>query len=260
MQSLPLSLRLNSLNLVSRPFLGTLLLLPMPARAAEAVGVAGFNVKQALLWLCITLGLGAFVGLLYWAYRARRQGQSVSKKDLLWAVLPFVLLVALATPALQTLFQQQALAEGTISIRVTGAQWRWRFQYPEASVDYHSDGATQHAALSAWTLQKLAQPSQISPHVALKVPVGVPLQLLFTSEDVLHGWWVEGLGMRTDVIPGFVSELRITIEKPGYYLGSPAGSCVEDNVDMPYALEAVPEPEYRRWLEQYHQRAENAES
>jgi len=170
-----------------------------------------------------------------------------------WALIPFAILlfidfVLMGIPAVQAIINMEdTKTKADLVLKVTGMQWKWQYEYPEAGIKFISTLATPR--------DQIANAETKGEHYLLEVdkpvvlPVGKKVRVLLTSIDVIHTWWVPQFGVKRDAIPGFLRETWVLIEKPGIYRGQCAELCGKDHGFMPVVVHAVPEPEYLAWLE-----------
>jgi len=170
-----------------------------------------------------------------------------------WALLPFGILlfidfVLMGIPAVHAIVEMEDTKnKADMVLKVTGMQWKWQYEYPDAGVKFVSTLATPR--------EQIANAAAKGDHYLLEVdnpvvlPVGKKVRVLLTSTDVIHTWWVPQFGVKRDAIPGFLRETWVQIEKPGIYRGQCAELCGKDHGFMPVVVEAVPEPEYLAWLD-----------
>ena len=171
-----------------------------------------------------------------------------------WALIPFAILlfidfVLMGIPAVQAIISMEdTKTRADMVLKVTGMQWKWQYEYPEAGIKFISTMSTPRA--------QIANAEEKGEHYLLEVdkpvvlPVGKKVRILLTSTDVIHTWWVPQFGVKRDAIPGFLRETWVLIEKPGIYRGQCAELCGKDHGFMPVVVHAVPEPEYLAWVEQ----------
>jgi len=151
-------------------------------------------------------------------------------------------------PAVQAIINMEdTKTKADMVLKVTGMQWKWQYEYPEAGVKFISTLATPR--------EQIANAEQKGEHYLLEVdqpvvlPVGKKVRILLTSTDVIHTWWVPQFGVKRDAIPGFLRETWVLIEKPGIYRGQCAELCGKDHGFMPVVVHALPEAEYLAWLD-----------
>ncbi len=233
-----------------------------PAQAAWTTnmgpGVTGvsqavYDLHMTIFWICVAIGIVVFaaIGWSVFAYRRSRRQQASSfhentTVEILWTLVPFLILVAMAIPATRTLIDMYDASESQVDIQVTGYQWKWHYRYLGQDVEFFSNLATpvdqihNRDAKSEHYLLEVDQP--------LVLPVGQKIRFLVTGADVIHSWWVPAFAVKRDAIPGFIHEAWTRIERPGTYRGQCTELCGKDHGFMPIVVEARPQAEYQAWL------------
>lgn len=180
----------------------------------------------------------------------------------LWVLIPFAILlfidfVLMGIPAVQAIINMEdTKTRADMVLKVTGMQWKWQYEYPEAGVKFISTLATPR--------DQIANAEAKGEHYLLEVdkpvvlPVGKKVRILLTSTDVIHTWWVPQFGVKRDAVPGFLRETWVKIDTLGIYRGQCAELCGKEHGFMPVVVHAVPEPEYLAWLEQQKAEAKAA--
>jgi len=169
----------------------------------------------------------------------------------IWTIIPVLILVFMAIPAARTLVAIEDSSGSELTVKVTGYQWKWQYEYVEHGVSFFSTLARRHDA--ARQLDSGVNPRTIDNYLLevdnpLVVPQGVKIRVLVTAADVIHAWWVPDFGMKKDAIPGFINELWFTADKAGTYRGQCAELCGRDHGFMPVVVEVVPRAEFDAWL------------
>ncbi len=216
-----------------------------------------YDLHMLILWICVIIAIivfGAmFISIVLHrksAGHAPAQFHHSTFAEILWTVVPFIILVGLAIPATRTLIDMEDTSESELTLKVTGYQWLWKYEYVEDGVTFYSSLAlSSRAAIygDPWKVENYLL--EVDHPVVL--PVGKKVRILLTSDDVIHAWWVPALGMKKDAIPGFVNEIWALIEEPGTYRGQCAELCGKDHGFMPIVVEAKSEDEYKQWLAAY---------
>jgi len=157
----------------------------------------------------------------------------------------------MAIPAARTLVAIEDSSGSELTVKVTGYQWKWQYEYVDQGVSFFSTLARKHD--SARQLHSGVDPRTIDNYLLevdnpLVVPQGVKVRVLITAADVIHAWWVPDFGMKKDAIPGFINELWFTADKPGTYRGQCAELCGRDHGFMPVVVEVRPRAEFDTWL------------
>jgi cytochrome c oxidase subunit 2 len=176
-----------------------------------------------------------------------------TKAEIVWTVIPVVILVLMAVPAARTLIAIEDTRNTELTIKVTGYQWKWQYEYIDDDIGFFS--TLDRASDEARQLQSGIDPTQVPNYLLnvdnpLVVPEDTKVRLLLTAQDVIHAWWVPAFGMKKDAIPGFVNELWFKVDKgkAGIYRGQCAELCGRDHGFMPIVVKVLPKDEYAAWL------------
>ena len=219
-----------------------------------------FDLHMTIFWICVVIGVVVF-GAMFWSMLIHRRstGQKAAHfhesttVEILWTVVPLLILVVMAIPATKTLIEIYDTSESELDIQVTGYQWKWHYKYLGQDVEFFSNMSTpaaqidNQAAKGEHYLLEVDQP--------LVVPVGTKVRFLVTAADVIHSWWVPALAVKKDAIPGFVNESWTRIEEPGIFRGQCTELCGKDHGFMPVVVEAKSKEDFAKWLAERKQAA-----
>ncbi|MEK6806556.1 MAG: cytochrome c oxidase subunit II [Pseudomonadota bacterium] len=218
--------------------------------------VHGLN--TLIFWVCVGIGVAVF-GVMFYSVFAHRKSRHPKPADfhesitveIAWTIVPFIILIAMAIPAARVLIRMDDTRAADISIKVTGYQWKWEYEYLDQGVKYFSTLSAQ--SNEARQLHSGIDVTKVPNYLvdvdnALVLPVGKKVRFLITANDVIHAWWVPDLSVKKDAIPGYINETWATIEVPGTYRGVCAELCGRDHGFMPIVVQALPESEYNAWL------------
>ena len=218
-----------------------------------------YSAHMQVLWICVIIGILVFGAMAVAMFRFRHSRGAVPDKDfthstkleIVWTVIPVVLLVLMAFPATSKLIALYDVRNAEMTVKVTGYQWMWKYDYLGENVSLTS----RLDRKSDQIRQSGKQPTQadhehylLDVDNALVLPVDTKIRFVITADDVIHAWWVPALGFKQDAIPGIVNEAWTDIKKPGIYRGQCAELCGKDHGFMPIVVRAVPKAEYRQWL------------
>ena len=172
-----------------------------------------YDLHMLMLWICVIIGIIVFGAMFVSILLHRRaaghkpaQFHHSTLAEIAWTIIPFVILVAFAVPATKTLIDMEDTSGADLTIKVTGFQWLWKYEYVEDGVSFYSSLApSSRAAIyrDPWAVENYL----LEVDKAVVVPVGKKVRFLLTADDVIHAWWVPALGMKKDAIPGFINEL-----------------------------------------------------
>jgi len=220
-----------------------------------------YSLHMTIFWWCVAIGVFVF-GWMIWSLVAFRRSQGAkpdttlthsTKAEIIWTVIPVLILVAMAIPAARTLIAIEDTRNTELSIKVTGYQWQWHYDYLGEEVkffsrlDRKSDEARQ---LNSGTDPNTVENYLLDVDNPLVVPEDTKVRLLLTAQDVIHAWWVPQFGMKKDAIPGNVNELWFKVDagKTGLYRGQCAELCGRDHGFMPIVVKVVTKEEFAAWL------------
>jgi cytochrome c oxidase subunit 2 len=212
-----------------------------------------YDLHMACFYVCCGIGVIVFGVLIYSLIKFRKSkgAQAVHFHEhlgieILWTTIPFLILVALAVPATIVLQHIHNTDKSALTIKITGYQWKWKYEYLDQGVRFFSNLSTpldqinNKAPKDEWFLLEVDKP--------MVVPVNTKVKLLITSDDVIHAWWVPELGVKQDAIPGFINENWIYISKPGMYRGQCGELCGINHAFMPIVVQAVSQEEFNQWV------------
>lgn len=212
-----------------------------------------YGIHMWVFWICVAIGVGVFLAILWsvFAYRHSKGAKPAhfhenTTVELIWTIIPFLILVMMAIPATGTLVDMYDSSDAEMEIKVTGYQWRWEYEYMDEDISFFSSPDTPSDAEK--NLIKKTEDYKYSVDNPLVLPVDTKIRFLITSNDVIHSWWVPEFGWKQDAIPGFINKNWTEIQEPGTYYGLCAELCGQGHSDMPIAVKAVPKDEYREWV------------
>ncbi len=168
------------------------------------------------------------------------------KLEMLWTVIPFLILVGMAIPSTATLIEMEDTTKSDMTIKITGYQWKWKYDYPEQDVGFFSNLTTTRDQIG--DKADKGKDYLLEVDNPMVVPVGKKIRFLVTANDVLHAWWVPALGVKKDAIPGFINEIWAKVDEPGIYRGQCAELCGKDHGYMPVVVNAVSQEDFDKWV------------
>lgn len=212
-----------------------------------------YDLHMVAIVICAIIGIVVF-GVMFYALIHHRKSKGHeparfhdnTRVEIVWTIIPFLILVGLAIPATKVLIRLENSTESDVTIKVVGHQWKWQYQYLDQGISYFSNLSTPYAQIEnkepkgEWYLLEVDKP--------VVVPINKKIRFLVTSNDVVHSWWVPELGVKRDAIPGFMHEAWARIEKPGVYRGQCAELCGINHGFMPIVVQAVNEEEFNQWV------------
>jgi len=175
--------------------------------------------------------------------------------EIAWTLIPVLVLVFIGSFSLPALFKQQTIPVADVTIKATGNQWFWSYEYPDEGIAFDSFMIGQgenrmspevEAALKAAGYSK--EQFLLATDTAVVIPVGKTIVVQVTAADVIHSWKVPAFGVMQDGVPGRLAQLWFTAEKEGIYFGQCSELCGKDHAYMPITVKVVSEAAYAQWL------------
>ena len=248
---------------------------PSPARAESGWGLLNmtqgvtdmsrkiYDLHMLIFYVCVVIAAVVF-GVMVWSIVAYRKSQGAvadttivhnTKVEIVWTAVPVIILIAMAVPAARTLVEIEDTTKTELTIKVTGFQWGWNYEYLDKGVAFFS--RLDRKSDAARELGSGVDPNTVDHYLLnvdnpLVVPVGTKVRLLVTGADVIHSWWVPAFGVKKDGIPGFVNEawFNIDADKTGLYRGQCAELCGRDHGFMPIVVDARSKEGFEAWLKE----------
>ncbi len=219
-----------------------------------------YELHMMILIICCVIGVVVF-GAMFWSIARHRKSLGVkpaqfshsTKAEVVWTIIPCLILIGMADPATTTLIFMSDSSNPDMTIKVTGYQWMWRYEYLDEKIGFTSklDERSNQIRQLGSGIDPTAEGFDtylLDVDNPLVVPTKTKIRFLITADDVLHAWWVPQLGWKRDAIPGFINEAWTIIETPGTYRGQCAELCGKDHGFMPIVVIAKDPADYQTWL------------
>ncbi len=226
--------------------------LNLPAPKSD-IAARIYDIHTLILLVCLVIFVVVFSAMFYALFKHRKSlGHQAhhfhehTTVEVIWTVIPLLILVGMAWPATRAVLDQKDTANPDLSIKVTGYQWKWEYDYLQDGVKFMS--------VSSTPADQIANKAAKGEHYLLEVdepmvvPVGKKVRILLTSHDVIHSWWVHELGVKQDAIPGFIRDTWFRANEIGTYRGQCAELCGRGHAFMPIVVEVKSEADYQAWL------------
>jgi len=215
-----------------------------------------YDQHTMVLWICLAIFIGVF-GVMFYSVVQHRKSKGYEAAnfhhsttvEIIWTAIPFLILVGMAFPATKTIIAMKDTANPDITVKATGYQWKWGYDYLTGEgegISFLSNLSTPKAQIE--NAAPKGENYLLEVDNRLVVPVGKKVRVLLTANDVIHAWWVPALGVKQDAIPGFIRDVWFTVEKPGTYRGQCAELCGKEHGFMPIVVEAVTPEKYAQWV------------
>lgn len=236
--------------------------LNMP-RGVSPVSEEIHHLHMLILWICVAIGIVVYGLMIYAIVRHRKAANhkpaafhESTTVEIIWTLIPFIILIAMAIPATRTLIALDDTSNADVTIKITGYRWYWHYDYIDEDINFFSYLSTPEDQIN--NIAPKGEHYLLEVDKPLVLPVGKKVRFLVTAKDVIHSWWVPDLGVKRDAIPGYINEIwtAINIDKPGTYRGQCAELCGTKHGFMPIVVEAKSEADYQAWLKE--QKAQKA--
>jgi cytochrome c oxidase subunit 2 len=232
---------------------------------ASALARTVYDLHTVITLICVVIFIGVFGAMFYSIYAHRKskgykaaQFHENIKVEIAWTVIPFIILVLMAFPATKTVLQMKDTSASDITIKVTGYQWKWGYDYLQDGFGFYSSLATPLAQIDGREPRGANYLLEVDNPMV--VPVGKKIRVLLTANDVIHSWWMPVFSVKQDAIPGFVRDSWFIADREGTFRGQCAELCGKEHGFMPIVVQAVSEQKYTAWVaEQKAKRAAAAD-
>jgi cytochrome c oxidase subunit II len=164
--------------------------------------------------------------------------------EVLWTVVPVVILVMIAIPSFRLLYFQRVIPPADMTVKITGNKWYWSYEYPDqGGIAFDSNMLGNEEA------DAKREPRYLAVDNPMVVPANKTVRIIVTASDVIHAWALASFGQKIDAVPGRLNEDWFLVDKPGVYYGQCSELCGKDHAFMPITLRAVPEAEFNAWVQ-----------
>jgi cytochrome c oxidase subunit 2 len=216
-----------------------------------------YGLHMEIFYWCVAIGVVVFGAMIKFRKSQGAQADTTlvhsTKVEIVWTVIPIMILVAMAVPTAKSLIKIEDMGDVALNIKVTGYQWKWEYEYLNENVSFFS--TLKRDSNAARQLGSGIDPKRVEHYLldvdnALVIPAGTKIRFLLTAQDVIHAWWVPAFGMKKDAIPGYVNEIWVQVDadKVGTYRGQCAELCGQDHGFMPIVVEVKSPADYDQWL------------
>ncbi len=214
------------------------------------------DLHEYVMFLCAAIFVGVF-GFMFWSVYAHRKSKGHQAEqfhenttvEMLWTVIPALILILIAWPATRLVVAQKDTTAADLTIKVTGIQWKWAYDYLKGE----GEGISLISTLST-PREQIEGHAPKGEHYLLEVdnelvvPVNKKIRMITTAADVIHSWWVPAFGTKQDAIPGFLRDTWFRAEKTGVFRGQCAELCGKEHGFMPVVVRVVSQEDYSKWV------------
>jgi cytochrome c oxidase subunit 2 len=212
-----------------------------------------YDLHSLIMWIILGIFIVVFGAMTYAIVKHRKsvghkaeQFHENTTVEIVWTVIPFIILIGMAYPATKTVIAMKDTSNPDLTIKATGYQWKWGYDYLQEGISFYSSLATARDQIEGRAPKGEHYLLEVDNPVV--VPVGKKVRIITTANDVIHSWWVPALGIKQDAIPGFVRDTWFKADKPGTYRGQCAELCGKEHGFMPIVVEAVEPEKYAAWV------------
>jgi cytochrome c oxidase subunit 2 len=225
---------------------------------ASPMAQEAYDLHWGILWVCVGIFVIVFSAMFWSVFKHRRSAGAKAAQfhenttiEVIWTVVPLVVLVAMAWPATKTMLSMKDASNPDLTVKVTAYQWRWEYDYLQDGLRFNSNLSTPRDQIEEYAGPGKAKNANYLLEVdrPMVVPVNKKVRLLITSNDVIHGWYVPQLGVNQYGIPGFVKDAWFTGTKVGTFRGQCSQICGKEHAYMPIVVEVKSEADYAKWLQ-----------
>ena len=247
LSSLP-AMAQEGLETIGKPVDGGLNFQPAATSLMEGI----IQLDNLLLWIitivCVFVGALLLYAILRFNRRANPEAASFTHNtpiEIAWTLIPILILVFIGSFSLPELFRQQEIPEGDVTIKVTGYQWYWGYEYVDHEFGFESFLLPkEELAENGYAEDEYL----LATDTAVVVPVGKTIVMQVTAADVIHSWAMPSFGVKQDGVPGRLAELWFKADKEGIYFGQCSELCGKDHAYMPITVKVVSQEAYDAWL------------
>lgn len=214
-----------------------------------------YNLHMAAFYVCCGIGVIVFGVLIYSLIVFRKSKGAKAAHfhehlgvEIFWTAIPFLILVLLAIPATVVLQHIHDTSKSALTVKITGYQWKWKYEYLDQGISYFSILSTSQEQINGKAPK--GENFLVEVDKPMVVPVNTKVKLLITADDVIHAWWVPDFGVKQDAIPGFINENWIYVTTPGTYRGQCGELCGVNHGFMPIVVKAVSQDEFNKWVQE----------
>ena len=221
-----------------------------------ALGHTIYDLHTIITWICVVIFILVF-GFMFYAVYAHRKSVGHPAAhfhehfwvEVAWTLIPGVILLAMMVPATKSLIMLRDTSEADMTIKATGYQWKWGYDYIKGEgegISFFSSMSTPRAQIEGAEPKGPNYLLETDTHVV--VPAGKKVRVLVTAADVIHAWWVPALAVKQDAVPGFIRDTWFKAEAPGIFRGQCAELCGKDHGFMPIVVEVKSAADYSAWV------------
>ena len=219
-----------------------------------------FDLHNYIMWICVVIFIGVFSVMFYSIFAHRKsKGHEAAQfhentlVEVVWTIIPFLILLFMAFPATKTVLAMKDTSAPDMTVKITGSQWKWNYDYLDDGFDFYSNITTPPEQIEAD--QPKGEHYLLEVDNPLVVPVGKKIRLLITSSDVIHAWFLPAAGVQQDAMPGYVRDDWMKFDQTGTFRGQCAKICGKQHGFMPIVVEVKSAEDYAKWRDEHKKAA-----
>ena len=211
---------------------------------------------QVVMWIIVVIFVGVFGFMFYACYAHRKsighkaeQFHENTTVEILWTVIPALILIVIAWPVTKVVIAQKDTAAADLTIKVTGYQWKWGYDYLKGEgegISFVSTLSTPRAQIEGRAPKGENYLLEVDNEMV--VPIGKKVRIITTAADVIHAWWIPAFGAKADAMPGFLRDTWFRAEQEGTFRGQCTELCGKEHGFMPIVVRVVSAENYSKWV------------
>jgi len=212
-----------------------------------------YDLHTLINLVCLGIFIVVFGAMFYSIWKHRKSAGHKAEHfhenttvEIIWTIIPFFILVGMAYPATKSVLAMKDTSNPDMTVKVTGYQWKWEYDYLKDNVKFMSTMSTPRAQIE--NQEAKGEHYLLEVDEPMVVPVNKKVRVLLTAGDVIHAWWVPELAVKQDAIPGFIRDVWFNSETTGTFRGQCTELCGKDHAFMPIVVKVVTQEEYDAWL------------
>jgi cytochrome c oxidase subunit II len=222
------------------------------------ISILIYDLHMFIFWICVGIGVAVFGAMIIAMIKFRKSKGAIpatwshsTLAEIIWTVIPIIILIVISVPAARALIQIEDTRGTEMTIKITGYQWKWQYDYVGEDVSFFS--SLTQTSNEARQLRSDIDPRTVENYLLdvdhpLIIPVDTKIRYLITANDVIHSWWMPAFAVKKDAIPGFINEGWFQVNELGTYRGQCAELCGKDHGFMPIVVEVLSKDDYAAWL------------
>lgn len=219
-----------------------------------------YDLHMEIFYICVVIFVVVF-GFMFYSIFAHRKSKNYKPAkfshsttvEIVWTIIPFFILAYMAYPATIVLLDMEDTTKSDLTIKITGYQWKWEYEYLDSGINFYSTLSTPREQIDQYANDEKVELGEnylleVDNHMV--IPSGKKVRLLVTANDVIHAWWIPAFGAKKDAIPGYINEMWVKVDpgKEGRYRGQCAELCGKDHAFMPIVVDVVTPEEFDAWV------------